>query len=169
QLKTVTRYMISAKARSLAGKQEYYTLYPDIYKYQFSYKWVDRFIFRHSLVHYRYTTTIQKLPENYAELQQKFLSFVLYWRTKYNYPLNLIDNMDETPMAFNLPSQTTVEKRGAQTISILTTGHEFTNFTITLACLADGTKLPLFIIFKLVNVPREQFPNSIYIHANPSS
>ena len=63
--------------------------------------------------------------------------------------------MDETPISFNMPSQTTVDERGKRTISILTTGHERTNFTVTLACLADGTKLPSFIIFKLVNVPRE--------------
>jgi len=76
--------------------------------------------------------------------------------------------MDETPISFNLPSQTTIEEHGKRTVSILTTGHECTNFTVTLACLADGTKLPPFIIFKLVNVPREQFPNGVYVHANPS-
>ena len=76
--------------------------------------------------------------------------------------------MDETPISFNMPSQTTVDECEKRTISILTTGHERTNFTVTLACLADGTKLPPFIIFKLVNIPREQFPNGVFVHANPS-
>ncbi|CAG8589306.1 6771_t:CDS:2 [Scutellospora calospora] len=38
QLKTVTRFMIGVKARSLANKQEYHTLYPDIHRCQFSHK-----------------------------------------------------------------------------------------------------------------------------------
>ncbi len=50
QLKTVTRYMIGAKARNLAKKQEYLILYPDIHKCQFSQKWVDGFMFYHLLV-----------------------------------------------------------------------------------------------------------------------
>jgi len=32
--------------------------------------------------------------------------------------------------------------------------------------MADGTKLPPVIIFKLVNVPREEFPDEIIVHAN---
>ncbi|CAG8784806.1 26643_t:CDS:2, partial [Dentiscutata erythropus] len=76
--------------------------------------------------------------------------------------------MDETPMLFSLPSQTTAKEYSKRTISVLTMGHECTNFTITLACLADNTKLSLLIIFKLVNVPLEQFPDSVYVHANPS-
>ncbi|CAG8696299.1 6823_t:CDS:2, partial [Racocetra persica] len=39
QLKTVTRFMISAKARNLAKKQEYCTLYPDVLECQFTQKW----------------------------------------------------------------------------------------------------------------------------------
>ena len=35
-----------------------------------------------------------------------------------------------------------------------------------LACLADGMKLPPVIIFKLVNVPREEFPDGVIIRAN---
>ncbi|CAG8698761.1 9817_t:CDS:2, partial [Scutellospora calospora] len=119
------------------NKQEYHTLYPDIHRCQFSHKWVDKYI----------------------EEQQSFLSFILYRQSEHNYSLNLIGNMDETPIAFNIPNQTTVEESEKKTISILTTGYERTCFTVTLACLADGTKLPPFIIFKLVNVPRERFPN----------
>ena len=71
-------------------------------------------------------------------------------------------------MVFNLPSQTTIEECEKRTVLILTTGHEYINFTVTLTCLADGTKLPPFIIFKLVNVSREKFPDGVYVHANPS-
>jgi hypothetical protein len=74
--------------------------------------------------------------------------------------------MDETLMSFNLPSNTTVEQSGSKTVSILSTGHERSNFTVMLACLADGTKLPPVIIFKLKKIPREEFPEGVVIRAN---
>ena len=121
---------------------------------------------RHNLVNRRRTTVSQRLSDDYVEQQSNFLSYVLYCRKEHKYPLSLIANMDETPMAFNLPSNTTVEQRDTKTISILSTGHERANFTVVLSCLADGTKLPPVIIFKLVNVSREEFPNGVIIRAN---
>lgn len=35
-----------------------------------------------------------------------------------------------------------------------------------MACTANGIKLPPVIIFKLVNVPREEFPDGVIIQAN---
>ena len=35
-----------------------------------------------------------------------------------------------------------------------------------LACLANGMKLPPVIIFKLVNVPQEEYPDRVIIRAN---
>uniref|UniRef100_U9UQZ1 HTH CENPB-type domain-containing protein n=1 Tax=Rhizophagus irregularis (strain DAOM 181602 / DAOM 197198 / MUCL 43194) TaxID=747089 RepID=U9UQZ1_RHIID len=166
QLKVVTRYMIQAKARSLSKKQVYQEEYPDIKNVKLSQKWVDGFMSRHNLVNRRKTTISQKLPENYVGLQSEFLSYVLFRRREHQYPLSLIANMDETPMSFNLPNNTTVEQRGTKTILILSTGHERSNFTVVLACTANGIKLPPVIIFKLVNVPREEFPNGVIIWAN---
>jgi DDE superfamily endonuclease len=122
---------------------------------------------RHKLVNRRKTTVAQRLPENYTEQQHEFLSYVLYRRREHDYPLALIGNMDETPMAFNLPNNTTIEQAGTKTVSILTTGHERSNFTVVLACMADGTKLPPVIIFKLKKIPREEFPDGVIIRTNP--
>ena len=61
--------------------------------------------------------------------------------------------MDETPLAFDLPNPTTIDKRGARTISLRTTGNERKNFTVVLGCMADGTKLPPVCIFKLKKIP----------------
>ena len=63
-------------------------------------------------------------------------------------------------------SCTTMEQSGSKTVSILSTGHERSNFTIVLACLADGTKLPPVIIFKLKKIPREEFSEGVVIRAN---
>jgi hypothetical protein len=90
----------------------------------------------------------------------------MYLRKENEYPLSLIGNMDETLMSFNLPSNTTVKQSGSKTVSILSTSHERSNFTVVLACLADGTKLPPVIIFKLKKIPREEFPEGIVIRAN---
>jgi transposase-like protein len=167
QLKIVTRYMIQAKARSLAKKVSYQAEYPGIEDARFSQKWVDGFMSRHNLVNRRKTTVAQRLPENYTEQQHEFLSYILYLRKEFDYPLALIGNMDETPIAFILPSNTTIEQAGTKTISILSTGHERLNFTVVLACMADGTKLPPVIIFKLKKIPREEFPDGVIIRVNP--
>ena len=71
-------------------------------------------------------------------------------------------------MAFDLPNNTTVDELGARSISIQTTGHENSNFTVVLSCMADGTKLPPTVIFKLKNIPRGNFPSGVIVRANPS-
>ncbi|RIA89221.1 hypothetical protein C1645_825179 [Glomus cerebriforme] len=49
-----------------------------------------------------------------AKFSQKWVdSFI----REHQYPLSLIANMDEPPLAFNLPSNTTVEQCGTKTIS----------------------------------------------------
>ena len=74
--------------------------------------------------------------------------------------------MDETPVTFDLPSSYTLEKRGSSTVTIKTTGHERSTFTVVLGCMADGSKLPPVVIFKLKNVPRETFPDGIFVRTN---
>ena len=90
----------------------------------------------------------------------------MYRRIQHDYPLALIGNMDETPVSFDLPSNTTIDELGARSVSIRITGHEKTNFTVVLSYLADGTKLPLLIIFKLKNISRGNFPSEVIIRAN---
>ncbi|KAG8235759.1 hypothetical protein J437_LFUL015380 [Ladona fulva] len=55
--------------------------------------------------------------------------------------------MDEIPLTFDVPSNKTVSVKGSRSITIKTTGHEKTHYTVVLACCADGTKLPPFLIF----------------------
>ncbi|CAG8785041.1 3544_t:CDS:2, partial [Dentiscutata erythropus] len=56
-----------------------------------------------------------------------------------------------------------------KTIAIASTGYENSNFTIVLACLVDGTKLPPVIIFKLVNVSREKLLDKIESQEEPEN
>ena len=155
--------MIQVKAHSFANRAVYQDMYTNINTAKFSQKWVDSFMTCYNLVN---TTVVQRLPDDYVELQNSFLSYILYQRKENGYPLSLIGNMDETFLSFNLPNSTMIEQRGTKTVSILSTGHERSNFTVVLSCLADGMKLPPVIIFKLVNVPQEEFPKGVIIRAN---
>ena len=61
--------------------------------------------------------------------------------------------MDKTPIAFDLPNSYTLEKCNSNTINIKTTRHERSTFTVVLGCMADRSKLPPIVIFKLKNIP----------------
>ena len=61
-------------------------------------------------------------------------------RKRFDFALKNIINMDETPMCFDMPGNTTMDKVGSKTVSVKTTGHERQHFTVVLACQADGKK-----------------------------
>ncbi|CAG8776367.1 11260_t:CDS:2, partial [Dentiscutata erythropus] len=46
--------------------------------------------------------------------------------------------MDETAISFNMTNTTTIEEKGTKTISIASTGHECSMFTVILSCLANA-------------------------------
>jgi hypothetical protein len=162
----VSRTMIQMKAKALARQRLWQLTCPGVESFSFSNKWLDGFMVRNNFSNRRRTTIAQRLPEDFVETQQAFLAYIMYLRIDYNYPLALIANMDETPLSFDLPSNTTIDETGKKSISIRTTGHERTNFTVVLTCMADGTKLPPVIIFKLKNIPRGNFPQKVIIRAN---
>ena len=72
-----------------------------------------------------------------------------------------LGNMDEVPMALDMPGSHTVDVRESQDISIATTGTFFTghsidkfigaekcNFTVVLCATGDGDKCKPMVIFK---------------------
>src|SRR6266511_4414709 len=160
--------MIQVKAKILAQQSQWQATYPDVQSFAFSNKWLDSLMSHNNLSNRRRTTIAQHLPSNLVEKQQEFLAFITYRRIQHDYPLVFIGNMDETLVTFDLSSNTTIDEVGAKTISIRTTGHEKTNFTVVLACMADRTKLPPLIIFKLKKVPKGKFPSDVIVHANPT-
>jgi hypothetical protein len=164
----VSRHMIQMKAKGFAQQREWQIRYPDVQSFAFSNKWLDGLMNRNNLSNRRRTTIAQHLPDNLIEKQQEFLAYVMYKRIQHNYLLSYIANMDETPMTFDLPSNTTIDERGTRSVSIRTTGHERTSFTVVLTCMADGTKLPPLIIFKLKKVPKGSFPSEVVVRANPT-
>ena len=162
----VSRKLITNKAISLSRNKVFLASNPGIAGFKFSNKWLDAFLGRYDLGERRRTTVSQILPPNLIEIQNIFLSYIMYLRIHNKYPLKYIGNMDETPMWFDLPSNTTINQKSAKTVNIRITSHEHTSFTVVLGCMADGTKLPAVCIFKLKNIPKEKFPRGIYIRVN---
>lgn len=75
--------------------------------------------------------------------------------------------MDEVPLTFDVPSNKTVEAKGAKTVTIKTSGHEKNRYTMVLACTADGNKLPPLVIFKRKTLPKEKIPSGINVQVHP--
>ena len=69
-------------------------------------------------------------------------------------------------MTFDVPSNKTVDVKGAKTIMIKTSGNEKTRYTVVLACCADGTKLPPLLILKRKTLPKGVIPHGIYVHVH---
>ena len=73
-------------------------------------------------------------------------------------------------MTFDIVSNSTVDKKGSKTVSILTTGHEKDRFTVMQACLGDGTKLPPYLVFKRKTLPKKiTFPNEVIVRCQELS
>ena len=67
---------------------------------------------------------------------------------KFEYKLSDIVAMDETPVWSDMVSETTVDVRGANTVTMATTGYEKSRVSVCLSAKTDGTKLPPMILFK---------------------
>jgi hypothetical protein len=112
---------------------------------------------RHNLSIRRRTHIAQKLPSDYEYQLTKFQSYIIGLRKKTNYDLSQIGNADQTPLTFDLPSDTT---------TIKTTGNEKNRFTVMLACTADGGKLPPYVVFKRKTMPKLPFLKGIIVQVH---
>ncbi|XP_018105792.1 plectin isoform X1 [Xenopus laevis] len=161
----VTRMGIRLRALQMAKDDKYKA--PGIENFAASAGWCSLFMNRFDLCLRRRTTISQKLPQDLDEKVKSFQSFITKQRRIHNYDLVDIGNMDEIPMTFDLPSNRTVASLGDTTFSPRTTGNEKNNFTVVLSCLADGTKLRPFIIFKRKTLPKKvKFPPRITVRAH---
>ncbi|GES86898.1 pogo transposable element with KRAB domain [Rhizophagus clarus] len=120
----ITQKIITNKAISLSKSPEFLANNLGIAGFKFSSKWLDGFLGRYDLSEHRRTMVAQQLPSDLIEKQNIFLSYVMYLRIHNKYELKYMGNMDETPMWFDLPSNTTINQKGAKTVNICTTGHE---------------------------------------------
>lgn len=125
--------------------------------------WCRRFMRRSGLVLRRSTSLAQRLPEDFTEKLINFQRHVIELRQRHSYPLHQIGNADETPVFWDMPSNMTVDNKGAKSISLRTTGNEKQRITVMLAVTADGGKLPPYVILKRKTMPKENLPKGLVI------
>ena len=128
--------------------------------------WCSRFMRRNRLSVGSRTTVRQKLPENWEEKVTNFCQFVSRRKEELAKQADRVFNMDEVPMSFDAPYSRTVETTGAESVPVLTTGHEKTGFTVVLACSESGKKLKPMVIFKKKTMPKENLPNGVVVHCH---
>ena len=96
----------------------------------------------------RRTTQAQKTPKQLIDKLCAYVLKIRRLRKRMNYDLSNIIAMDETAVWNDMISNTTVEKRGAHSVNLKTTGHEKSKITICLTATADGRKKKPLIVFK---------------------
>jgi len=70
------------------------------------------------------TTTAQKMPREYKRKIIEFHKYVINMIKKLFFEIGQLGNMDEVPVTFDVPSNKTVDVKGAKTIMIKTSGNE---------------------------------------------
>ena len=133
-------------------------------KFTASNGWLEKFMKRNRLSVRRNTSIGQHLP---IDWQEKCASFLLFIKTNsFGIPFDLIGNMDEVPCTFDIPHNRTVDEIGTEDISVSTTGHDKTCFTIVLCVTANGKKLKPMIILKRKTIPKEDYPRDVIVRGN---
>ena len=142
------------------------SIFPDLYpdsklRFKASNGFLHNFLRRNKLVRRGVMSVGQKVPPNAPQLCEKFLNIMKDLNGTYQ----VILNMDETPMYFDLPSSHCIDFKGVKTVTMKTTGNEKLRYTVVLSAgvtkSAEGWKsfrLPLMLIFKnLVKPPKGNF------------
>ena len=77
------------------------------------------------LLSYRAKTSIQqKLPAQFENQLESFVKQVKELRKAHSFSPELIINMDETPLYFDMPASRTIHKKGERQIRVKSTGAE---------------------------------------------
>ncbi|KAH8035093.1 hypothetical protein HPB51_004334 [Rhipicephalus microplus] len=96
----------------------------------------------------------KSFAEEYDEKLHSFQRFVLNLRRNNGYLLGQIGNADQTPLYFDMPGTTTVEKKGAKQVRVLASVHSKATVTAMLCCTSDGYKLHPYLIFEWKTLPK---------------
>ena len=103
----------------------------------------------------RKTTVSQHIPERVIPKLMSFILFIRSMRMKYKYAPSNIIAMDETAIWLDMTAETILEKRGAKSVPLKSTGHQKSRVTVVLAAKATGVKLKPMIVFKGKRWPKE--------------
>lgn len=110
--------------------------------------WIEKFMDHNKFSFRRNTTMGQRLPPDLIPKVERFIKFNANQIMNFKLTLPCIGNMDETAIWSDMPGFRTLAPTGVKSVPVLTTGHEKQWTTVALTALADGTKLPPYVIFK---------------------
>ena len=110
--------------------------------------WLQKFLKRHSLSLRRTTSIQQKLPADLEKKLERFMQDVKALREIHQFPDNLIINMDETPIYFDMPKAHTIAKTGAREVRVRGTKGGKKRVTFVVTCSAAGQMLKPMVVFK---------------------
>ena len=121
---------------------------------------LTRFLKRNEITFRRATSVGQKFPQNAPELCDAFLDMPNLKEYVF------IMNMDETSCYFDIPSSSTFDFKGVNTVKMKTTGNDKFRFTAVLTAGVkkvgsefSAVRLPPMLIFKnLKKAPKGKFP-----------
>ncbi len=119
--------------------------FPD---FQASKGWLQNFMRRNDLSLRAKTSLSQKLPADLEDKITSFHKFVKDTREEMEFEEDMIINMDETPLYFDLVPGRIVDQKGTKSVIVRTTGCDKRHLTVVLGVSAAGNVLPTMIIFK---------------------
>ena len=75
--------------------------------------WCERFMRRNGLCMHTKTTVVQNLPREYERKIIEFQKYVINMKKKLCFEIGQLGNMDEVHLTFDVPSNKTVDGKGA--------------------------------------------------------
>ncbi|CAI7908990.1 unnamed protein product [Closterium sp. NIES-54] len=123
-----------------------------------SFRRATRFRMRWHLARRVKTKMGQKLAADCKAKVESFWEFVREMRSLHDYSLDLILNADQTPLFLEMPTEHTLEMKGARTVHVRSAGYEKERVTVMLAVTASGLKLPPYVVFKRKTIPKVPIP-----------
>jgi len=140
----VTTFSIITKALSMDS--EFKSADQKLLRY-----WVYQFLHRRALTVRVATRVGQKLSGHLHSVRVQFVGDIMERFQSGMFsdvPANMFVNMDETAVYFEGKEKTTIDAVGSRTVHIRSSGGSNQRVTVCTAAACDGTKLPLFVIFK---------------------
>ncbi|CAL4239607.1 unnamed protein product, partial [Meganyctiphanes norvegica] len=112
------------------------------------------------------TKIIQNPPHQFEDKITEFKRIVIQHLRDCNYQLMCFGNVDETLINMDMIPRSSVNNKGEKTIVMQATGYKNSNYTVVLAAMANGDKLPPMLIFKRKKMPKCTFPKGVVVHCN---
>lgn len=128
--------------------------------------WCRRMMRRYDLSLRHKVPVPQQLPEDLTDKLVTYQRSVLALRRLHDYQVGQMGNADETPICLEVPSRVTVDNQGEKPVLVKTPGREKLKITAMLGVLADGRKLPPYIILRGTYIPPGKFPSGMEIRCH---